>query len=182
AELGDLPHVAGIEDPYTTPGGIAPDGHTLLAHLRLDVTNPDDMPIEATERLLAAAEDAERPGLDVALGGFAIQIAEEGEIGSESIALVAAAFILLVTFGSVVAAGLPLTVAIAGLGVSAMLTGLIAAVVDVPDWTTALATMLGIALGIDYTLLMVTRFREWRGVGRDTAAAPVGHRETARPA
>ncbi len=179
AELGDLPHVAGIEDPYTTPGGIAPDGHTLLAHLRLDVTNPDDMPIEATERLLAAAEDAERPGLDVALGGFAIQIAEEGEIGSESIALVAAAFILLVTFGSVVAAGLPLTVAIAGLGVSAMLTGLIAAVVDVPDWTTALATMLGIALGIDYTLLMVTRFREWRAAGLNSHDATVATLDTA---
>src|SRR5690606_29196782 len=88
-------------------------------------------------------------------------------------------FILLVTFGSVVAAGLPLTVAIAGLGVSAMLTGLIAAVVDVPDWTTALATMLGIALGIDYTLLMVTRFREWRAVGLDTESATVATLDTA---
>src|SRR5690606_1013650 len=88
-------------------------------------------------------------------------------------------FILLVTFGSVVAAGLPLTVAIAGLGVSAMLTGLIAAVVDVPDWTTALATMLGIALGIDYTLLMVTRFREWRAAGLNSHDATVATLDTA---
>jgi RND superfamily putative drug exporter len=179
AELSAMPHVAGIEDPYTTPGGIAPDGQTLLGSVVLDVTNPVDMPIEDTERLLAAADAAERPGLDVALGGFAIQLAEEGEVGSETIALVAAGIVLLFTFGSVVAAGLPLLVAMAGLGVSAMLTGLIAAVIDVPDWTTALATMLGIALGIDYTLLMVTRFREWRAVGLNPEAATVATLDTA---
>jgi RND superfamily putative drug exporter len=179
AELSSMPHVAGIEDPYATPGGIAPDGQTLLGSIVLDVTNPVDMPIEDTERLLAAAEAAERPGLDVALGGFAIQLAEEGEVGSETIALVAAGIILLLTFGSVVAAGLPLLVAMAGLGVSAMATGLIAAVIDVPDWTTALATMLGIALGIDYTLLMVTRFREWRAVGLNPEAATVATLDTA---
>jgi putative drug exporter of the RND superfamily len=179
AELGSLPHVVSVEDPYVTPGGIAPDGQTLLSHLRLDVVNPVDMPIEDTELLLEAAESAAGPGFDVALGGFAVQLAEEGEIGSEGIALVAAALILLVTFGSVVAAGLPLIVAVSGLGVSALLTGLIAAVVDVPDWTTALATMLGIALGIDYTLLMVTRFREWRAVGLDPENATVATLDTA---
>ena len=179
AELGSLPHVVSVEDPYATPGGMAPDGQTLLSHLRLDVVNPVDMPIEDTELLLEAAEAAAGPGFDVALGGFAVQLAEEGEIGSEGIALVAAALILLITFGSVVAAGLPLIVAVSGLGVSALLTGLIAAVVDGPDWTTALATMLGIALGIDYTLLMVTRFREWRAVGLDPENATVATLDTA---
>ncbi len=178
-ELSALPHVASVEDPYTAPGGIAPDGQTLLGGVALDVINPVDMPIEDTERLLAAAEAAERPGLEVALGGMAVQFAEEGEIGSEAIALVAAGIILLLTFGSVVAAGLPLLVAVSGLGVSAALTGLIAAVIDVPDWTTALATMLGIALGIDYTLLMVTRFREWRAVGLNPEAATVATLDTA---
>ena len=179
AELGSLPHVASVEDPYAAPGGLAPDGRTLLVRLHLDVTNPEDMPIEDTEMLLAAADAAERPGLDVAMGGSAIELAEMGEIGSETIALVAAGLILLVTFGSVVAAGLPLIVAVSGLTASAMLTGLIIALIDVPDWTTALATMLGIALGIDYTLLMVTRFREWRSVGLETEAATVATLDTA---
>jgi RND superfamily putative drug exporter len=178
-ELSSLPHVVAVGDPYTAPGGIAPDGQTLLGSITLDVVNPVDMPIENTEQLLAAAEAAERPGLDVALGGMAVQLAEEGEIGSETIALVAAGIILLLTFGSVVAAGLPLMVAISGLAVSAMLTGLFAAVIDVPDWTTALATMLGIALGIDYTLLMITRFREWRAVGLDPESATVATLDTA---
>jgi len=179
AELGSLPHVAGVEDPYTAPGGMAPDGRTLLASVYLDLTNPEDMPVEDTEQLLAAADAAERPGLDIALGGSAVELAEMGEIGSEAIAFVAAGLILLVTFGSVVAAGLPLMVAISGLTASAMLTGLITVVIDVPDWTTALATMLGIALGIDYTLLMVTRFREWRAVGLEPEAATVATLDTA---
>ncbi|HZO68865.1 MAG TPA: MMPL family transporter [Kribbellaceae bacterium] len=178
-ELHGLPHVAAVDDPYTTPGGIAEDGQTLIARLNLDVVNPVDMPIEDTEKLLAAADAAERPGLEVALGGQTIQQAEQSEIGSELIALVVAALILLVTFGTVVAAGLPLGIAIAGLAVSGTLTGVIAALTDVPDWSTALATMMGIALGIDYTLLMITRFREWRAVGLEPEAATVAALDTA---
>ncbi|MGH3454535.1 MAG: MMPL family transporter, partial [Nocardioidaceae bacterium] len=178
-ELRGLPHVAAVDDPYATPGGISEDGRTLIARLNLDVVNPVDMPVEDTEQLLAAADDTERAGLDVALGGQTIQLAEESEIGSELIALVVAALILLVTFGTVVAAGLPLGVALAGLAVSGTLTGVIAALTDVPDWSTALATMMGIALGIDYTLLMVTRFREWRAVGLDPERATVATLDTA---
>jgi RND superfamily putative drug exporter len=179
AELRGLPHVATVDDPYTTPGGISEDGHTLLAHLNLDVVNPVDMPISDTEQLLDAAADAERPGLDIALGGQSVQQAEQTEIGSEGIALVVAALILLITFGTIVAAGLPIVIALAGLAVSGTLTGVIAAVIDVPDWSTALATMMGIALGIDYTLLMVTRFREWRAVGLEPEAATVATLDTA---
>jgi hypothetical protein len=98
-------------------------------------------------------------------------MAEQGEIGSETIGLAAAAVILLLTFGSVVAAGLPIVTAVAGLAVSGTLTGLVAAVIDVPDWSTSLATMMGIGIGIDYVLLMVTRFREWRAAGLDPHAA-----------
>jgi putative drug exporter of the RND superfamily len=177
--LADQPHVAAVEDPYAAPGAISADGRTLLAHLRLDVTNPVDMPIADTERLLETAEQAQQPGLEVALGGQSVQLAEQGEIGSEGIGLAAAAIILLLTFGSVVAAGLPLVVAVAGLAVSGALIGLVAAVVDVPDWSTSLAAMMGIGIGIDYVLLMVTRFREWRAAGLDTDSAAVATLDTA---
>src|SRR5690606_2959540 len=73
----------------------------------------------------------------------------------------------------------PLGVALAGLAVSGTLAGVIAAIMDVPDWSTSLATMMGIALGIDYTLLMVTRFREWRAVGLDPESATVATLDTA---
>ncbi|HET6729205.1 MAG TPA: MMPL family transporter [Jiangellaceae bacterium] len=179
AELETMPHVASVEDPYAVPGAISADGQTLVAHMTLDVTNPVDMPIEDTEELLAAADGADRPGLEVSLGGQSIQMAEQGEIGSETIGLAAAAVILLLTFGSVVAAGLPIVTAVAGLAVSGALTGLVAAVVDVPDWSTSLATMMGIGIGIDYVLLMVTRFREWRAAGLDPHAATVATADTA---
>jgi RND superfamily putative drug exporter len=115
----------------------------------------------------------------VALGGQTIQQAEQGAIGSEGLGLAAAAIILLVTFGSVVAAGLPILVAVAGLAVSSTLTTLLISVIDAPDWSTSLATMMGIGIGIDYALLMVTRFREWRAVGLDERAATVATLDTA---
>ncbi|MEJ3747296.1 MMPL family transporter [Actinomycetes bacterium KLBMP 9797] len=177
--LAAVPHVAGVDDPFSAPGGIAPDGRTLIAHLRLDVDNPNDMPVEDSERMLAIADGADRSGLDVALGGQTIQRAEQGEIGSEGIGLLAAAVILLLTFGSVVAAGLPIVVAVAGLAVSSTLTGLVLRFVDAPDWSTSLATMMGIGIGIDYVLLMVTRFREWRAAGLDPEAATVATLDTA---
>jgi len=178
-EMKAVPHVASVDDPFAVPGGISPDGGTLVAHLRLDVTNPTDMPHVDSERLLDIAKAADRPGLDVALGGQSINLAEQGEIGSEGIGLLAAAVILLLTFGSVVAAGLPILTAVAGLAVSSTLTGLVLRFVDAPDWSTALATMMGIGIGIDYVLLMVTRFREWRAAGLDPEAATVATLDTA---
>ena len=74
--------------------------------------------------------------------------------------------VLLLTFGSLVAAGLPLATALFGLGISGALIGLLAAVLDVPDWAPALASMLGIGVGIDYALLIVTRYRGALAAGR----------------
>src|SRR5215472_1718859 len=178
-ELGGMPHVAAAEDPYTTPGDISQNGKTLVSHLKLDVANPVDTPVADSRKLLEAAQAAERPGLDIALGGQAIKAAEQGAIGSEGIGIAAAAIILLLAFGTVVAAGLPILVAVAGLAISSTLIGLVAAVVDVPNWSTSLAAMIGIGVGIDYTLLMVTRFKEWREAGLDPEAATVATIDTA---
>jgi RND superfamily putative drug exporter len=178
-ELGEQPHVQSVDDPYTTPGAISPDGRTLAAQLRLDVSNPVDVPIAVSERMVEIADEASSAAFEVALGGQTIQQSEQGEIGSEAIGLAAAAVILLLTFGSVVAAGLPLLVAVAGLAVSSTLTTLLIAFVDAPDWSTSLATMMGIGIGIDYVLLMVTRYREWRAAGLDEQAATVATLDTA---
>ncbi len=179
AGLAGVPHVESVDDPYAAGGSIAPDGRTLVARARLDVVNPPDMPVADSQRMLDIATAASTDGLSVSLGGQTIEQAEQGEIGSEGIGLAAAALILLVTFGSVVAAGLPIIVALAGLAVSATLTTLLISVVDAPDWSTSLATMMGIGIGIDYALLMVTRFREWRAAGLDERAATVATLDTA---
>jgi putative drug exporter of the RND superfamily len=178
-ELGGMPHVTSVEDPYATKGAITPDGRTLVARVYLDVINPNDMPVEDTKKLLAAAESAERDGLTIVLGGRAVQLAETNQSAAEMIGLIAAAVILLIMFGSVVAAGLPLAMAIGGLAVSSSLVGLAAAVVDVPTFAPVIGMALGLALGIDYALLMVTRFREWRAVGLPPEAATVATLDTA---
>ena len=179
ADLESVPHVLSIEDPYETPGGISPDGRTIVSHIKLDVVNPVDMPVVDSERMLEIADDATTSDFQVALGGQTVTQAEAAEIGSEGIGLAAAALILLVTFGTIVAAGLPIIVAVAGLAVSSMLTGLLIAFIDAPDWSTSLATMMGIGIGIDYALLMVTRFREWRAAGLEPEAATTATLDTA---
>ena len=106
--------------PARSPPTAAPWSPTL----RLDVVNPDDMPVEDSEQMLAIADDAEPAGLRRrARRPDASSSAEQGEIGSEGIGLAAATMILLLMFGSVVAAGLPILVAVAGLAVSGTLTG-----------------------------------------------------------
>ncbi|AUG82017.1 hypothetical protein CFP65_7436 [Kitasatospora sp. MMS16-BH015] len=177
-QLAAVPHVGGIDDPYGPRGRVSPDGRTALGQIHLDVANAPDMPKEDTHRLLDLAA-ATGGGVQVRLGGMAVQQAEQGSIGSEGIGMAAAALILVLTFGSVVAAGLPLLTALGGLAVSSTLLPVLAAVMPVPDWSTSLAAMLGIGVGIDYALLLVTRYREWRAEGLDSERATVAALDTA---
>ena len=80
---------------------------------------------------------------------------------------------LLLTFGTLVAAGLPIATALFGLGISSAVVGLLAAVMDVPDWAPAVATMIGLGVGIDYALLILTRYRAALAAGREPRAAVV---------
>src|SRR5207248_11772263 len=115
----------------------------------------------------------------IGLGGPSVQHDETCQSAAEMFGLIAAAMIHLLMVGSVVAAGLPRAMAIGGRAVSFSLIGLAAAVLDVPEFAPTIGMALGIALGIDYALLMVTRFREWRAVGLDPEAATVATLDTA---
>jgi RND superfamily putative drug exporter len=128
---------------------------------------------EATGKaLIDLADRSSGDGLTIALGGNPIRSAEGG--GSpEGVGLLAATVVLLIAFGSIVAAGLPLAVALFGLGISTSLIGVLAAVVDVPSFAPAVAGLLGIGVGIDYALLVLTRFRTTLGGGDDVEAAVV---------
>jgi putative drug exporter of the RND superfamily len=129
------------------------------------------VPVSSGERLMELAEAANTDGLRVELGGQVIYNAQQGEVSSEMVGLAIAAIVLLLTFGSIVAAGLPLATALFGLGVSSAMIGLLAAVMDVPDWAPALASMLGIGVGIDYALLIVTRYRSALAASRSPREA-----------
>ncbi len=114
---------------------------------------------EDGEKLIAAAEDNSGGAFEIKLGGDPIYAAQEAS-SPEGLGFLGAAIVLLIAFGSVVAAGLPLVIALVGLGISSGgLIVLLANVVDVPDWTTAVSGLIGIGVGIDYSLLVLTRFR-----------------------
>jgi putative drug exporter of the RND superfamily len=140
----------------------------------LPMTAPGwDVPKEDGEKLIEAAEANSGDGLSIKLGGDPIYAAQEAA-SPEGIGFLGAAIVLLIAFGSVVAAGLPLLIALVGLGISsAGLIVLLANLVDVPDWTTAVSGLIGIGVGIDYSLLVLTRFRAAlnRGADRHDAIA-----------
>ena len=128
---------------------------------------------EDGEKLIAAAEDNSGDGLEIKLGGDPIYAAQEST-SPEGLGFLGAAIVLLIAFGSVVAAGLPLVIALVGLGISSGgLIVLLANVVDVPDWTTAVSGLIGIGVGIDYSLLVLTRFRSAMDDGKDRHDAVV---------
>jgi putative drug exporter of the RND superfamily len=155
-----------------TPIRISEDG--TIGATTLPLTIPGwEVPKEDGERLIAAAEENSGDGLEIKLGGDPIYRAQEAT-SPEAIGFVGAAIVLLIAFGSVVAAGLPLAMALVGLGItSGGLILLLANVVDVPDWTTAVSGLIGIGVGIDYALLVLTRFRAALHAGKDRHDAVV---------
>jgi putative drug exporter of the RND superfamily len=155
-----------------TPIRVSRDG--TIGSTMLPLTVPGwDVPKEDGEKLIAAAEDNSVDGLQIKLGGDPIYTAQE-QASPEGIGFLGAAIVLLIAFGSVVAAGLPLAIALVGLGISsAGLIALLANVLDVPDWTTAVSGLIGIGVGIDYALLVLTRFRSALSHGKDRHDAVV---------
>jgi RND superfamily putative drug exporter len=159
-------------DPHVTPIRVSDNGQIASTTLPLTV-NGWEVSKEDGEKLVAAAEDNSQGGLDIELGGDPIYQAQDS--GSpEGVGLLGAAIVLLIAFGSVVAAGLPLVIALVGLGISsAGLIALLANLVDVPDWTTAVSGLIGIGVGVDYSLLVLTRFRAAMNEGKDRHDAVV---------
>jgi putative drug exporter of the RND superfamily len=155
-----------------TPIRTSKDG--TIATTTLPLTVPGwEVSKEDGERLVDAADENSGGGLQIKLGGDPIYRAQEGA-SPEGIGFLGAAIVLLIAFGSVVAAGLPLAIALIGLGItSGGLIVLLANVIDVPDWTTAVSGLIGIGVGIDYSLLVLTRFRTAMQAGKDRHDAVV---------
>ncbi len=159
-----------VGDP--TPVRVSEDGKIGTTTLPLTVPGWE-VKKEDGEKLIAAAEANDGDGLELKLGGDPIYVAQEAA-SPEGLGFLGAAIVLLIAFGSVVAAGLPLLIALVGLGItSGGLIALLANVVDVPDWTTAVSGLIGIGVGIDYSLLVITRFRSALKQGKDRHDAVV---------
>ena len=164
-DVAELEHVIGI-----APSQVSADGTVARATVQYDTW---DVPVEETKTLIDLVAAANGEGLRIEVTGQPVLNAEQGEVGSEGLGLLAAALILLIAFGSVLAMGLPILTAVFGLGVASGFIAALAQVVDVPEWATSVATMIGIGIGvgIDYALFIVTRYRSGLRDGLDPRAA-----------
>lgn len=165
--LADLPHVLEVFPPRASA-----DGATVLIEVRYDVPVTDEDIFGDLAPLQEAAETAVDAGLQVAFGGEVPDSASIAPAGTGEVAGVVVALLLLVlTFGSVVAAGLPIAVALLGLGVGSSGVLLLASVMDVSSSAPTVATMVSLGVGIDYALLLVTRHVEGLRAGRSLVDA-----------
>jgi putative drug exporter of the RND superfamily len=168
-QIARLPHVSGVVSPYS-PGGaqaVSRDGQIAFATVNFD-QRANTVPKAAVERVIALADTARSPQLEVQLGGQAIEQTQRVSLGAATaVGLIAAMIVLLITFGSVLAMGLPILTALLGLGAAIGLAGLGSQIISTPDFATQLAAMIGLGVGIDYALFLITRFRQNYRSGMD---------------
>ncbi|MDI6908557.1 MMPL family transporter [Nocardioides sp.] len=167
--LHGLDHASHVSEPR-----VSADGDTALVTVSYDVpvTDPDLVGANGYDPLVEAVAPLRADGLQAELGGELPGGAESELSGSGEIAGVIAALVLLVvSFGSVVAAGLPLAIALMGLAVGSAGVTLLTATMDVSTAAPTVATMVGLGVGIDYALLLVTRHVEFLGQGLDRREA-----------
>jgi RND superfamily putative drug exporter len=179
--LSTFEHVVGSFSPYAPEGAsnISADGRIAFASLQLDVQGTD-MPVKTTKEMIKVAHDADGDGVHFELGGQAVASAEfvQGG-GTEGLGILVAMLILLFAFGSVLAMGLPILIAVMGIGIGLAIVELLAHVLNVPNFTPIVAAMIGIGVGIDYALFIVTRYRKGLRDGKDPEQATVSAMSTA---
>jgi putative drug exporter of the RND superfamily len=178
ASVAAAPGVTEVTDPFD-PSAISDDARVAFARVSypVDANEVTDRQFQALERV---AEGAAGGGLRVELGGEVVSANDRGQgSSSEVIGLLVAVVVLLFAFGSVLAMGLPLLTALIGLGIGLSGITLLSAVVELSETAPTLATMIGLAVGIDYALFIITRHRQHLASGLDVSEAAARANATA---
>ncbi|MFF0159808.1 MMPL family transporter [Streptomyces sp. NPDC005263] len=168
-ELGDGSEVVSVTDPFTTHA-VSKDGTVAYTSVKYKLPGME-LADSTKDALETAGDEARATGLTVDVGGDALQAAAEPGAAGEAIGLAIAAVVLVLTLGSLVAAGLPLLTAIIGVGIGVSTITVLAKALDLGDTTSTLALMIGLAVGIDYALFIVSRYRGELAEGRDREEA-----------
>ncbi|MEV5145549.1 MMPL family transporter [Streptomyces sp. NPDC052727] len=173
-ELGSGSEVVSVADPYTGHA-VSENGTIAYASVKYEVSGME-LEDSSKDALKDAAQDARDAGLTVEIGGDALTATPETG-SSEIIGIAVAAVVLVITFGSLLAAGFPLLTAIIGVGIGVSAITALAGALDLGSTTSTLASMIGLAVGIDYALFIVSRYRAELAEGRereDAAGRAVG--------
>ncbi|HEX3460602.1 MAG TPA: MMPL family transporter [Acidimicrobiales bacterium] len=155
-------HVSGVVSPLSPAGAhqISPNGHIAYVAVQFN-QQAGDLPTNAINNVINTAQSFKAPGYQVAVGGQAIGLVAGGKPGSsEGIGIFAAIIIMLIAFGSVVAMGLPIITALFGIAIGFAVLDLLSHIVTTPTFAPEIMAMIGLGVGIDYALFVVTRYRQ----------------------
>ncbi|MFE0809443.1 MMPL family transporter [Streptomyces sp. NPDC058848] len=172
-DIAEMPDVGDVVSPYDPDGAghISKDGKTAYAEITF-TKQAYDLDKDNTKKVVDRAEDARTDGLSVELGGAAIEYAQQPPEGaSELVGVLAAAVVLLLAFGSLLGMLVPIVTAIFAVGTGVSLLGVLSHVVDLPDAAPILGSLVGLGVGIDYALFVVTRHRKGLKSGLDPATS-----------
>ena len=164
ADLRKAPHVHSVTNPVSsngqTAGLLSKDGRTGFAPVLLDIGS-GVLDEEISQRVFDATKPARDAGIKVAAAGsIGSELSQESTEDSEVVGLLAAMFILTLVLGSVVAMGLPIISAVVGLVIALSVIGLLGHLLAIPDTGATIATMIGLGVGIDYALFLISRHQD----------------------
>jgi RND superfamily putative drug exporter len=164
------PAVRSATSPLSSKGSAQLTKGKSIGYIALNLhPSPSELTTDTAERIVALADPARKAGIEVGFGGYLGQkVSKPSTHLSEVIGLGMAVIVLLITFGTVVAMGLPIFTAIVGLVSGLSIITLLSHVAEVPTVAPTLATMIGLGVGIDYALFIVTRHLEQRRDGMET--------------
>ncbi|MGW6270634.1 MMPL family transporter [Streptomyces sp. NPDC055060] len=167
--LGEGSQVAEVADPYKADA-VSKDGTTAYASVTYKVP-ATELTDKSRDALTEATDDTRKTGFTVETGGDAVMAEQEMGGSAELIGIAVSAVVLIITFGSMVAAGMPLLTAIIGVGIGVSGIAALGSLLDLSATTSTLAMMIGLAVGIDYALFIVSRYRAEIADGREPEEA-----------
>ena len=167
-------HVTSIVSPYTAEGAsqLNKDRTVAFATVTFD-QQAQNIPNSVADSLVSTAQSADAPGLHVAVAGQLAEQTNKQSIGGVGLGVILAAVVLFLVFGSLFAMALPLVSALLALGTAVGLIGILSHVMKMPQFSTELVLLIGLGVGVDYALFIVTRHRQGLIAGRDTESSIV---------
>jgi len=167
-----LPGVSSIISPFDAAGSrqVSKNGRVAFAQVQFS-KSPFEVSEPAAQRFVSVVEKANGSGLHVAVSGQIAESANKPSFGGTLPGVVLAAVVLLLVFGSIWAMALPIVSAIVSLGTSIGLIGLLTHVLKMPTFSTQLVVLIGLGVGVDYALFIVTRHRQGLIAGNDVTSS-----------
>ncbi len=173
-KVAKVPHVTHINSPYGPYGQvqISKDGTTGFATVTFDRL-AQNISTPVARQLVSTAQSAAGPNLQVAVAGQVAEAADKQSFGGTGLGVILAGVVLFLVFGSIFAMALPLLSALASLGTAIGVIGLLSHVLKMPVFSTELVLLIGLGVGVDYALFIVTRHRQGLIAGNDVESSIV---------